>query len=208
MTDRPFIAKLRTAPSEVSVEEVEQKLVLDYIRIESYDLLISHNLTGNILDSLVELQPEILSLQDLTLLDCDLSDSNLVSKVSRVYETFCAIYGLWLTGASKIAHILNDRLFVILNPNISRHLKIPENAAGLVQYLSVVQQNARQVTQDFHQKGFSGSPEQFLSHKLGYTDLGYQKSLVKFFDEYYWLRFGDNLPIPPKWTPPNITEAD
>ncbi len=41
----------------------------------------------------------------------------------------------------------------------------------------------------------------FLSEKLGYTRFGYEKSLVKFLDEFFWLRFGDNLPVPPRWIP-------
>ncbi len=201
MKDGSFIRRLRTAPSEIGVDELEQKLVLDYIRVESYDLLVGHKLAGNILTTIGELEAEILSLSDISLLECDLSNTDLVDKIRNVYEKLGAIYGLWLTGASKIAHILNDRLFAILNLDLSRHFKIMEDGTGLVQWLSVMQENGRQVTRDFQERGFHGAPEQFLSDNLGYTDLGYQKSLVKFLDEYYWLRFGDNLPIPPRWTP-------
>jgi hypothetical protein len=199
--DGSFIRRLRTAPSEINTEELEQKLVLDYIRVESYDLLVGHKLAGNILTTIGELEAEISSLSDISLLECDLSDADLVEKIRKVYEKLGAIYGLWLTGASKIAHILNDRLFVILSLDLSRHFKILENGTGLVQCLSVMQEDGRQVTRDFQERGFQGSPEQFLSENLGYADLGYHKSLVKFLDEYYWLRFGDNLPIPPRWTP-------
>jgi hypothetical protein len=201
MRDGSFIRRLRTAPSEISVDELEQKLVLDYIRVESYDLLVGHKLAGNILTTIGELEAETLSLSDISLLECDLSNADLVNKIRKVYEKLGAIYGLWLTGASKIAHILNDRLFIILSLDLSRHFKITEDGTGLVQWLSVMQENGLQVAQDFQERGFHGSPEQFLSDNLGYTDLGYQKSLVKFLDEYYWLRFGDNLPIPPRWTP-------
>jgi hypothetical protein len=71
-----------------------------------------------------------------------------------------------------------------------------------------MQQNAREVTEDFHAQGFSGPPEKFLSDKLGYSSHGYQKSLVKFLDEYFWLCFGDNLPVPPRWVPPPIVQED
>ncbi len=76
----------------------------------------------------------------------------------------------------------------------------------MVAWLRLAQQNAREVTDSFHEEGLSGSPSKFLSDKLGYTEYGYEKSLVKFLDEYFWLRFGDNLPIPPRWVPPFITE--
>ena len=178
ISDGSFIRRLRTAPSEVSVEELEQKLVLDYIRIESYDLLVGHQLAGNILATIGELEAEILSLSDISLLECDRANADVVNKIRKVYEKLSGIYGLWLTGSSKIAHILNDRLFVILNLDISRHFKIFEDGTGLVQWLSVMQENGRQVTRDFQERGFQGSPEQFLSDNLGYTELGYQKSLV------------------------------
>ena len=207
ISDGSFIRRLRTAPSEVSVEELEQKLVLDYIRVESYDLLVGHKLAGNILTTIGELEAETSSLSDISLLECDFSNPVLVDKIRNVYERLSAIYGLWLTGSSKIAHILNDRLFAILSLDISRHFKIMEDGTGLVQWLSVMQENGLQVTRDFQERGFHGSPEQFLSDNLGYTDLGYQKSLVKFLDEYYWLRFGDNLPIPPRWTPHMLSKV-
>jgi len=40
-----------------------------------------------------------------------------------------------------------------------------------------------------------------IAQKLSYTSEGYQKSLIKYLDKYFWLRFSDNLPIPPKWVP-------
>jgi hypothetical protein len=114
---------------------------------------------------------------------------------------------LWLTGTSKITHLLNNKLFAVLNLDISNHFGLLEGNTSLVQWLGVTQQNAQEVTQDFHEQGFSDSPEKYLSDKLGYTSLGYEKSLVKFLDEYFWLRFGDNLPIPPRWVPPRIEES-
>ena len=29
----------------------------------------------------------------------------------------------------------------------------------------------------------------------------YNKSLLKYEDEYYWFKFADGLPVPPRWTP-------
>jgi hypothetical protein len=55
-----------------------------------------------------------------------------------------------------------------------------------------MQQNAQEVTTDFQEQGLPGSPEKFLSEQLGYTSYGYEKSLVKFLGEFFWLRFGDS----------------
>ncbi len=208
MRDTLFTSKLRNAPFDISITEFEQKVILGHVNVENYDLLIGHNLATNVLAKIVGLLPEIKSLQNLALLDCDLSDNDLVDKISGVYAGLYSIQGLWLTGISKIAHLLNDKLFVLLNLDISDHFRLLESNTNLIQWLKITQQNAREVTQDFHEQGFSGSPEQFLSDKLGYTSYGYQKSLVKFLDEYFWLRFGDNLPIPPKWIPPHSIEED
>ena len=177
------------------------------MNIENYDLLIGHNLAGSVLAKIVELHPEISSLQGVTLSDCDLSDSNVNEKIGRIYAGLYSIHGLWLTGVSKIVHLLNDKLFVILNLDISDQFKLLEGNTSLVQWLRIIQQNAQEVTNDFHEQGFSGLPEEYLSDKLGYTSLDYQKSIVKFLDEYFWLRFGENLPIPPRWVPPFIEES-
>jgi len=208
MKDTPFISRLREAPTSISTVEFEEKVLLNHVNIENYDLLIGHNLAENVLAKIIKLRPEISSLQNMSLLDCNLSDSNVVEKINRVYTSLYSIHGLWLTGVSKIAHILNDKLFAILNLNISNHFGLLEGDTNLVQWLRLTQQNAQEVTKDFHEQGFPGKPEKFLSDKLGYTSYGYEKSLVKFLDEFFWLRFGDNLPVPPRWVPHYITEKD
>ncbi len=208
MRDTEFISQLRESPMDISITEFEEKVILNHINIENYDLLIGHNLARNVLAEIIKLQPEIATLKDATLLDCDLSDSDIVENISKVYRGLYSINGLWLTGVSKIAHLLNDRLFALLNLGISNHFQLLEGNTSLIQWLQITQQNMREVTTDYREQGLSGSPQQFLSDKLGYSQYGCQKSLVKFIDEYFWLRFGDNLPIPPRWVPPYITEKE
>ena len=206
MRDTPFISKLREAPLDINITEFEEKVILGHVNIENYDLLIGNNLARNVLSQIIKLQPEISPLKNVTLLDCDLSDSDTVDSISKVYRGLYSIQGLWLTGVSKIAHLLNDKLFAILNLDISNHFQLLEGNTSLVQWLKITQQNMQEATKDFHQQGFSGSPEKYLSDKMGYSKYGFQKSLVKFVDEYFWLRFGDNVPIPPTWVPPYIEE--
>jgi len=208
MNDTSFIAKLRKAPMDINIKEFEEKVILNHINIENYDLLIGNNLARNVLSEIVKLQPEIALLKDVTLLDCDLSDSDLTESIVKVYQSLYSINGLWLTGVSKIAHLLNNNLFALLNLDISNHFKLLEGTTSLVQWLKITQQNMQEVTIDFKEQGFSGSPEQFLSGKLEYNEHGCQKSLVKFLDEYFWISFGDNLPIPPRWIPPLTGEKE
>lgn len=208
MKDTSFILKLRESPMDTNVKEFEEKVVLNHINIENYDLLIGNNLARNVLAEIVKLQPELSALKNVSLLDCDLSDSDLTESIVKVYQSIYSINGLWLTGVSKITHLLNDNLFALLNLDISNHFNLLEGTTSLVQWLKITQQNMQEVTRDFKEQGLSGSPEQFLSDKLEYSEYGCQKSLVKFLDEYFWIRFGDNLPIPPKWIPPFTDEKE
>jgi hypothetical protein len=208
MRDTEFITKLRKEPFNIPSDEFEEKVLLDHVSIENYDLLIGHNLAKKVLAKVIELQSVTLSMQGVSILECDLADPNIIGKIGRVYNELYSINGLWLTGVSKIAHLLNDKLFAILNLDISNHFGLLEGDTGLVRWLKITRQNAQEVTQDFHNQGFSGSLAKYLSEKLGYASYGYEKSLVKFIDEYFWLRFGDNLPVPPRWIPPNSARED
>jgi hypothetical protein len=207
MKDTAFLSKLRENPTKISSTELEEKLILGYVNIENYDLLVGHNLADRVLSKIIELQPEISSLQKVTLRDCDLSIEKTATKINRIYLELCQIQGLWVTGASKILHIINDGLFTMLNPSISDYFGISGDNLQVVEWFGFVQKHALEVTGDYYDQGLEGSPEQFISSKLGYIDDGYQKSIVKLLDEYFWLKYSDNLPIPPKWTPSVASEG-
>jgi hypothetical protein len=201
MGDSEFITQLRQTPFEIKPVEFEQKVLLEYINIESYDLLVKNKLAGQLLEKIIGLQPDISALQNITLVDCDLSDAVITERINRIYSTLYTVSGLWLTGVSKIANLLNDKLLILLNLDISNHFGIIEGSSGLTEWLKIMQKSAKQITDDFNKLGFPGTPESYLSKKLGYTKSGCHKSLAKYLDEYYWLRFAENLPIPPPWTP-------
>jgi hypothetical protein len=201
MRDTDFLARLRREPFNVNAIEFEEKVLLDHVNIENYDLLIGHGLARNVLDRIIELQSDIYSLEDTTLLECDLSNRDVTDKINRIYSSVYSINGLWLTGVSKIVHLLNDKLFPILNLNISKHFGLLEGDTNLIQWVRIAQENALEVVTDFQKQKMPGSPEKFLSEKMGYIRNGYEKSLVKFLDEFFWLRFGDSLPVPPRWVP-------
>jgi hypothetical protein len=199
--DTPFIEKLRQTPHDVTASEFEQKVLLDYVRIINYDVLIEHKLAERLLEKIVGLQADISALQGLTLLDCDLSDSAIADRIEKIYAALYSIPGLWVTGVSKIAHLLNDKLLVLLNMDISDQFRLLDDSTAVINWIRFLHDSARQVTRDFEDRGYQGTPEEFISEKLGYTRHGCHKSLVKYLDEYYWLRFADSLPIPPPWIP-------
>jgi hypothetical protein len=199
--DTPFMEKLRQTPHDVTASEFEKKVLLDYVRIINYDVLIEHKLAERLLENIVGLQPYVSALQGLTLLDCDLSDSAIADRIEKIYAALYSVPGLWVTGVSKIAHLLNDKLLVLLNTDISDQFRLLDDSTAVINWSKFLQNSARQVIRDFEERGYQGTPEEFISEKLGYTRHGCHKSLVKYLDEYYWLRFADSLPIPPPWIP-------
>ena len=199
--DTPFMEKLRQTPHDVTASEFEKKVLLDYVRIINYDVLIEHKLAERLLENIVGLQPYVSALQGLTLLDCDLSDSAIADRIEKIYTALYSVPGLWVTGVSKIAHLLNDKLLVLLNTDISDQFRLLDDSTAVINWSKFLQNSARQVTRDFEERGYQGTPEEFISEKLGYTRHDCHKSLVKYLDEYYWLRFADSLPIPPPWIP-------
>ena len=201
MSDTSFIYRLQKTPFEITPSEFEQNVLLDYVNISSYDLLVEHKLAENILEKIVGLQPDVSALQDFTFLDCDFSNKATNESIIKIYGLLSSVPGIWITGVSKIAHLLNSRLLVMLNLDVSNHFGILENSTGIIEWLKIMQAHALAVTQDFHAQGLHGTPEEYLSEKLGYSKQGCRKPLAKYLDEYYWLRFADNLPIPPVWVP-------
>jgi hypothetical protein len=199
MSDREFLSQIRNHPERIRLNEFEEKAILGYINIQNFDLLLKHKLTENILTKLTSLKREISFLQDLSLAECNLEEEELVDAVNRIYSEL-QVDGLWITGASKIAHLLNDRLLPPISLDIARHFEI-NYRADITPWLKRMQWDIQEAVDDFNQQAYEGTPSRYLSEKLGYQICGYDKSLVKFADEYYWLVYGDRLPIPPKWVP-------
>jgi len=203
--DGSFLTKLRHEPYEVTAKEFEVKVILDYIDIAHYDLLIGHNFAHKIMEQIIALQPEILTLEKCDILNCDLDSEDIQSSITKLFCSISKVEGLWITGTSKILHLLNNRLFAPLSRLLIERLNIGKNDDLLLDWLKILQKEAREVNNDFHQQGYSGDVDVYLSDKLGYAKCDCQKSLVKFLDEYYWLKVGEKLAIPPIWMPKKTT---
>jgi len=200
--DTGFISKLREAPWEVPYPEFEAKVISGFVN--SLGLRLPVGTRGsNLMAEIIRLHNFTSHLKGVSLLDCDLSDKDLLKNVKEIYQALCSIDGLWVTGVTKIAHVLNDSLFVILDLRIAESFSLHHGELdNYIEWLTIAQQHALEVTRDFEAQGFPGSPEAFLSERLGYKDLGCQKSLARFIDEYFWLTVGEDLPVPPGWVPP------
>jgi hypothetical protein len=206
MCDTEFLKKFRKEPETLGLREIQEKVILGYINIQNYDLLVGHRLTETLLMKIIGLNKEIAFLQNRSLADCDLQDKELDHAVNQVYAEL-QIDGLWVTGASKIAHLLSDSLLPPISVNISRHFDINWKI-GVIPWLKRIQHEIREAEEDAASLHIGEAPHVYLSRKLGYLSpgKGFCKSMVKFADEYYWLRFGDNLPVPPAWNPAEIGE--
>ena len=202
MADAWFLERLRRHPKTVEAAEFETRVIRDQIHIEDYDLLVGHALAKRVLAQVVNLQSILSPLLEMSILDCNLSGTFTTDAINRVYSEIACVDGLWITGGSKIMHVLNDRLFPVISPDIASTFGLTGNEFRLVEWMRFIQENARAVVSDFRQRDLPGLPEAFLSEKLGYTKAGFRKSMVKFLDEYFWLRHGDHLPVPPRWLPP------
>jgi len=197
--DTEFISKLRQTPWDVPYEEFETKVLSGFVNSIGLRLPVGTR-GGNILARIIKLRYCISYLQDVHLLDCDLSNKGVLKNIRQIYNELNSVDGFWVTGISKTAHVLNDSLFVVLDLRTLKYFGLRGRADDYIKWLGIAQQHAQEVTQDFHTLGFSGSPEEFLSNKLGHY--GCVKSLARFIDEYFWLTTSENLAIPPNWIPP------
>ena len=203
MSDEHFIHRLKNEPSDISCKEFEEKAILGYIKIENYDLLMKHKLAMALLEKVTELMPFVFRIQDLDILTADLSESgsDSVSRASdHIYNTLNSVNGIWSTGASKIMHLLNDRLYPVVTTPITEMLRLPHTKFSMAEYMKRIQYQAATACQDFKKIPGECTADDYLSTKLGYSAKGCRKSLVKFIDEYYVL-VTRGLPVPPPWTP-------
>ena len=207
LQDEKFLHKIRHAPYEISAKEFETKVISNYIEFAMIDKPEGFNIALQILIKIIELQPEISGLEQHDILTCDLQDSETRNNINKIYNQLATVENLWVTGTSKLLHLINNRLFSPLNIDILNKLEIAVTDHVMIDWMEVLQNEAREVAQDFHAQGLDGSPDAFLSDKLGYSKSNCQKSLVKFIDEFYWMKVGDNLPVPPAWIPEKPREG-
>jgi len=203
MADPGFTNKLRASPSSIHPNELNQKILLGYIHLLNYDLLVSYKLAESILSTIEKLSAEIGSLQPYSIIEINTNDKYLMESVNRIYTELSGLQGLWITGGSKIAHLLNTHLLPIVGLDvIDQFPEFKSNPSrACATWLHRVKNDAIAVTLGFQAIERAEKPEEYLSTKLGYTDQGVVKSLVKYLDEFYRLHYVENVALPPRWVP-------
>jgi hypothetical protein len=203
--NKNLINNLRQNPSSVPFKVFKDKIISDFLNSWGR-MYIQDDTAKEIYDAIIALNPFTLQMGNDTLMTCNLSSGSTVCDVTgKIYDRLTGIWGINMVGFSKIAHILNDSQFPLIDNPIRKKYKkvysINDSPAGYINWMIEMQKQACAVIADFQKQGFAGSPEIFLSQKLGYASVGCNKSLVKFLDEYYWLTVTHGVPIPPKWIP-------
>ena len=174
----------------------------------NYDLLVGCKLAETVLATIDRLQPDITVLLASSITDIDIEDRALIDSIGRIYAELTTIQGLWITGASKIAHLLNDRLLPICGLDVIEHFQKISTGQTFDHriWLKQIKHDAHLVIDDFHQSNHpSDTLEKYLSNKLGYQEKGVTKSVVKYLDEYYWLKYVEKITLPPNWVPDQLT---
>lgn len=201
MEDSDFIAKLREKPDTVGINEFEQKVILNYIMVCNYDLLLKHEFSHAILSAIVDLEPEFNYFKNISILDIDLSDNNVEAKLTNIFCRFCKIKGLQLLGVSKILHLMNDKLFSIITKDFTDQYRTSDYSSRPIKWLKQIQIDAKEIIDDFNKINTGSTVEEYLASKLGIGEKGFKKSIVKYIDEYYWIKTIDRLELPPNWIP-------
>jgi hypothetical protein len=203
--NKGLIGNLRHNPSLVPFKNFKDKVISGFINSWGR-MRLQDNTAQQIYNAIIILHNSTSQILNDTLKTCNLSTGSTVCNVTaEIYDRLTGIRGVSMTGFSKIAHILNDSLFPMIDISIRKEYEkvydISLSAKGYINWMREMQRQARDVVVDFQKQGITGSPEIFLSQTLGFTSVGCTKSLAKFLDEYYWLTVTNGTPIPPKWLP-------
>jgi hypothetical protein len=153
--DTDFLSRLRETPWDVSYPEFEAKVISGFVNSLGLRLPVGTR-GGNVLAEIIRLRSCTSSLEGVSLIDCDLSDKSVLKNIKEIYQGLGSIDGLWVTGITKIAHALNDSLFVILDLRTADNFSLRDEANDYIDWLGIAQQHAREVIGDFKAQGNEG----------------------------------------------------
>lgn len=186
VSDKTFLKRLQENPSLHDFEKLRDFLVHFGVHQAPKTLPQQH------LRLWPQLKPHVKLLRNEILEMCDLSDSKMQNAIKSAFG-YLQWPNTWGgdTVASKVLHFFNVRLFVIWDSNIQSAYRKPFGPEGYLEFLSEMQIKAREAVKDFKQLLLPGSPESFLSQRLGYPTT---RPLTKFVDEYNWISITKGWP--------------
>jgi hypothetical protein len=198
--DHAFIRTLRINPEALSLEEFEQKVIYGYLNLDKRDQEISHKVSEKALPRVILLKKDVISVQKENIHSADLDNKETCDFIDHIYSGLF-VDGLWITGVSKIAHLLNDQLLPPVDRAMSSKFKMGSEKFSVMPLLRTIKREIQEAEEDYLKMPVKAAMEDFISESIGYTSRGFRKSLIKLVSEYYWLLHSEGLPIPPKWIP-------
>jgi hypothetical protein len=140
----------------------------------------------------------LLSLRSFSHITVSLTPA-LSAAINHLFNAFMAIKHIGPTAASKLLHLLHPHI-VMWDEAIAAALNTQRTPDGYVEYHVKAQTDAIAVTHDFQNTypTYSETPEDFLFNNLR---LNTQKTFAKLLDEHYWIKFTEEIDIPPLWHP-------
>ena len=204
-----FLGTLRYHPEDLDVEEV-RNLLVEFLnkwgcRLRNYDTVTASNLKNCI----VGIHPELLVIQNNSILDFDFLVRENRERTERIFNSFWH-YGSQIaknfgpTATSKTLHIINPDLFMMWDDAIRLHHWILNNdiidsGRGYTLFLIETKEIAAQVVGEFIARYGEADLGLWLSQRL---NIDPPHSLVKFMDEFNWLAYTRKRARPPHWVCP------
>jgi hypothetical protein len=191
-TDEGFLRRLPVSAQPEDLARLREFLVNYGVHYAPKDLPVQYaRIWPQITRHASRLVPE-------NLLTCDLSDGSETAE--RIAATYTPLQDgrVWGgdTVAAKVAHFLNVDLFVMWDNYIKGTFGLV-GPKGYVEYLRLAQAAGREAAQDFEVLALPGTPETYLSEKLGYP---MTRPFTKLLDDYYWVTITKKWPArPPEW---------
>ncbi len=209
LTDKPFLERLRVNTASLSISDVRWKLIgfLNQwgCRLRDYDDTTARNLHKLI----VQIQPQYCKFNGNSILDLPLSNESLQDEIYQIFSVFLVypnpVYkNFGWTALSKTLHVINPELFPMWDAAIrleywSHDRSIDESGRGYIKFMIATQEIAGMLVAEFRNRFGREDLASFLSDRL---QIGVSQSLIKFIDEFNWVRFTRGEKMPKDWPSP------
>lgn len=201
-----FLETLRYHPQDLDVNKIRSILV-NFLnkwgcRLRNYDTVTACNLK----DCIVGIHPELISIQNYSILDFDFEDLGATEKITGIFSKFWTFSAgseiaknFGSTATSKTLHIVNPNLFTMWDDEIRyQYGFIMGSGSDYLEFSKEIWKISGKLVNESNERYGTGDPALFLSQRL---NINPSFSLVKFIDEFNWLTHTRKLSRPADWVP-------
>ena len=204
-----FLEILRHHPGDLDFNEIRFGLI-EFLnkwgcRLRNYDNLTASNLKN----CLVGIHPDLLSLQNHSILSFDFQAPGNKERIEHVFNNFWS-YGSQIarnfgpTATSKTLHIINPNLFTMWDDAIRLYYwiqnhEINDSGKGYCLFEIEIKKIADNLISECRERFGNNDPASMISERL---NINPPHSITKFIDEFNWLAYKRELIRPPDWVCP------